>query len=80
MKIRVFLSLIVIFAFASFTSAQYKQPMTVKDLWAMKRIGTFDVSPDGSKIVFEATKYSLEKNKGDADIYLINSDGTNLHP
>ncbi len=80
MKIRVFLSLIVIFAFASFTRAQYKQPMTVKDLWAMKRIGTFDVSPDGSKIVFEATKYSLEKNKGDADIYLINSDGTNLHP
>ena len=58
--------------------AQNKRAMTIEDLWAMKRISTFDVSPDGQKIVFSASKYSLEKNKGDADIYLINSDGTGL--
>ena len=58
--------------------AQSKKPLTVEDLWAMKRISTFDVSPDGAKIVFSATKYSLKENKGDADIYIVNTDGTGL--
>ncbi len=60
--------------------AQTKHPLTVEDLWAMKRVQNFDVSPDGQKIVFEVQTYSMEANKGNSDIYINNSDGTNLHP
>jgi dipeptidyl aminopeptidase/acylaminoacyl peptidase len=57
--------------------AQTRKPITVEDLWSMKRIGTFDLSPDNKTIVFTAASYSMEENKGNTDIYLINSDGSN---
>jgi len=76
MKFRIFVFLS--FLFSLMVQAQNKKPLSVKDLWAMKRISTFDVSPDGKWIVFSATKYNLEKNKGDADIYLVGVDGKGL--
>ncbi len=72
--------LLIIAVFSISILAQSKHPLTVEDLWAMKRIGNFDVSPDSKKIVFEVKSYSMEANKGNSDIYIINSDGTNLHP
>ena len=58
--------------------AQSKKPLTVDDLWAMKRIGSFNLSPDGKTIVFSVSTYSMNENKGNTDIYLVNSDGTGL--
>ena len=58
--------------------AQDKHPLNVDDLWAMKRIMSYDLSPDGKSIVFDATVYDMDKNKGNSDIYLINTDGTGL--
>ncbi|NWF89486.1 MAG: S9 family peptidase [Ignavibacteriaceae bacterium] len=57
---------------------QTKRAITVDDLWAMKRIGSFDVSPDGKTLAFSSTSYSFEANKGNADIFLIDTDGKNL--
>lgn len=57
---------------------QNKRAMTVEDLWAMKRISHYDVSADGKVIVFSAASYNIDDNKGNTDIYLINSDGSNL--
>ncbi len=60
--------------------AQTRHPLTVEDLWSMKRIGSFDLSPDGKTLAFDVSTYSMEQNKGNSDIYLINIDGSNLHP
>jgi dipeptidyl aminopeptidase/acylaminoacyl peptidase len=76
MKILLFL----IFLFPAAIIAQNKHPLTVDDLWAMKRIGSFDLSPDGKQIVFDVTAYSMDENKGNSGIYIINIDGNNLHP
>lgn len=57
---------------------QSKHAITIDDFWSMKRIGAYDISPDGKTIVFSLTSYSMESNKGNSDLYLINSDGTNL--
>lgn len=57
---------------------QTKRVISVDDLWAMKRIGTYDVSPDGKTIAYSLTSYSFEANKGNTDIYLIDADGKNL--
>ncbi len=59
-------------------TAQEKRAITIDDLWSMKRIGAFDVSPDGKIIAFDVTEYSMKTNDGDKDIWLINPDGTNL--
>ncbi len=59
-------------------SSQTKHPLTVEDLWAMKRVGTFDLSPDGKTIAFSVTTYDMDSNKGNSDIYLIDADGSNL--
>ncbi len=62
---------------STFTFAQ-KRALTVEDLWSMKRISSYDVSPDGKMIVFAALKYDMDKNKGESDIYLINADGSGM--
>ncbi len=58
--------------------AQNKRPLTVEDMWSMQRIGSMDISPDGKTIAFTVTNYKMEENKGNTDIYLINSDGKNI--
>ncbi len=71
------LSLLILILFTVVSFAQEKRAITVDDLWSMKRIGSYDVSPDGQKIVFDQTTYSMEENKGEKSIYIMNSDGTN---
>lgn len=58
--------------------AQPKRAITVEDLWSMKRIGAYDVSPDGKTLAFAATQFNIEANKGNTDIWLIDADGKNL--
>lgn len=61
-------------------AAQNKRAITVNDLWAMKRIGSFDVNSKMNLIAFDFTSYNMEVNKGNSDIYLMNIDGTELRP
>lgn len=52
--------------------------MTPEVLWSMGRIGEYDISPDGSQVVYSVTDYSIEKNKGISRLYVMNADGSNL--
>ncbi len=65
---------------SNIVSAQNKRAMTVEDLWKMKRIGSVDLSPDGKFLVFDITKYSMEENSGDTDIWLASADGKTVKP
>ena len=79
MKKLIIYNLIFILSFCV-VSAQEKHPLTIDDLWSMNRIGDFDLSPDSKQIVFCVTAYNLEENNGDTDIWLMDSDGSNLRP
>lgn len=70
------LSLVILLSLSFY--AQTKRAISVDDLWAMKRIGSFSVSPDGKTIAYTITSYTFEANKGNTDIYLIDVDGKNL--
>jgi dipeptidyl aminopeptidase/acylaminoacyl peptidase len=52
------------------------QRMTPEALWAMGRIGDFDVSPDGKRIVYTVAYYSVPQNKSNREVFVMNSDGT----
>ncbi len=72
--------LLMIIVNLSFVQAQTKHAMTPEDIWKMLRIGSMDISPDGSLIVFSVSKYSMEKNKGDSDIWIASVDGKEVKP
>ncbi len=44
-------------------------------LWAMGRIGDFDVSPDGRKVVYQVGYYSVELNKSHQVLRVMDIDG-----
>lgn len=72
------ISLLLIILLTLLVPGQTKRAITVDDLWAMKRIGSFSVSPDGKTIAYTITSYSFDANKGNTDIYLTDADGKNL--
>lgn len=43
--------------------------MTPETLWAMGRIGSFNVSPDGQQAVYTVNYYSVEQNRSHSVIY-----------
>ncbi len=58
------------------TQPAEKRPLTVEDLWAMERVGSPAVSPDGSLVAFTVTVFSKEDNKGESDVWLVPADGS----
>ena len=52
--------------------------MTPEALWAMGRIGSAAVSPDGSKIVYQVGYYSVKQNKSHQMLYVMNADGSGV--
>ena len=51
--------------------------MTPEVLWAFGRVGNVCVSPDGKRIAYTVTYYSIPENRSNAEIYLVDVDGGN---
>ena len=51
------------------------RPMSVEDMWAMKRISDIQISPDGASLAFAIKIYDMEKNSGKTDIWLLSANG-----
>ncbi len=51
--------------------------LTPEALWAMGRIGSSSVSPDGKQIAYTVSYYSVKENKSHTVIYVMNAGGTN---
>ncbi|MBM3791973.1 MAG: hypothetical protein FJW35_16705, partial [Acidobacteria bacterium] len=71
--------------------AQSGKPIGFQDLIGLARVGDPQISPDGAWVAFSATRYDLEKNAGNSDIYriplagghpeqLTRADGRDNHP
>ena len=50
--------------------------MTPEALWAMGRIGGMAVSPDGAKVAYTVSYYSVPQNKSNTEVFVMNSDGS----
>ncbi|MBN9118439.1 MAG: S9 family peptidase [Planctomycetes bacterium] len=53
-----------------------KRPMKVEDLFAFKRVGAPQISPDGKTVVYQVTDVDLEKNKSTTALWVAPADGT----
>ena len=47
-------------------------------LWAYGRLSDIQVSPDGGKLLYGVSYYSVEQNKGNRELYSMNPDGSDL--
>ena len=52
--------------------------MTPEVLWAFGRVGDVTVSTDGKKVMYSMRYYSVEQNKSNADLYMMNADGSGV--
>jgi dipeptidyl aminopeptidase/acylaminoacyl peptidase len=69
------IAVLAIFCLASPALAAEKRPMTSHDLWAMKRLGSPALSPDGKTVVFTVQEWSVEKNKSTTNLWLVDIAG-----
>ncbi len=51
--------------------------MTPEALWAMGRIGSLTVSPDGKSVIYGTSYYNVKANKGHHTLQIMNADGSN---
>jgi dipeptidyl aminopeptidase/acylaminoacyl peptidase len=52
---------------------QERHPITATDLWQLKRVSGLALSPDGATAAMVVTSYDLKENKGNGDIWLVNT-------
>ena len=70
-------SLLLLLCLLSVAMAQ-KKPFTLADLYRLKSVAAPQISPDGKRVVFTVTENFLAQGKTNAELYLINIDGTGL--
>ena len=60
--------------------AQQKAVMTFEDVLAVKAVSDPQVSPDGKWIAYVVTSVDVKENAGDADLWLVSTDRSNVTP
>ncbi len=69
----VFLALAAALPAADSAAAPARRPITAEDLWAVKRPGALDLSPDGSKLVFTVQEFDLAKNTSKKNLRVLDT-------
>lgn len=57
-------------------AAQTKHPVTLEDMWAVKRPGAPSLSPDGHWAAVEVVSYDMKENNSTSNIWLLATDGS----
>jgi dipeptidyl aminopeptidase/acylaminoacyl peptidase len=74
-----FAATVLSLAIAGTAPVAAQRPMTAQDLWAMGRVGTPVVSPDGRSVVYTVTQYDVEADRGQTQIWLVPTAGGEPH-
>src|SRR6266704_1524270 len=63
-----------------FFMPQKKHPLSVEDLWAIRRLGSPTIAPDGRYACASVTAYDMERNEGRTELWLFPTDGSKARP
>lgn len=73
---RILPSIAILLLFGSVATPQAaKRPITVEDLWKVKRLGKPSISPDGQWVAIDVTTHSMDDNSANTQIWLCSTDG-----
>ncbi|MBP6611526.1 MAG: PD40 domain-containing protein, partial [Paludibacter sp.] len=50
--------------------------ITPEVLWAFGRVGGLQVSPDGKRVLYSVSYYSVAEDKGNSELFVMNADGS----
>jgi dipeptidyl aminopeptidase/acylaminoacyl peptidase len=81
MRVRSAFPLLTVFLVAlspTFVAAQ--QPITVRDLWSMARVGSPALSPDGSTVLYTVTTYDQAEYRSSTEIWAVPMAGGEPRP
>ncbi|MEP6767432.1 MAG: S9 family peptidase, partial [Acidobacteriota bacterium] len=53
------------------TALAEKKPFTADDLWAVQRVASPALSPDGTLVVYTITTFDVEENRGNGDLWIV---------
>ncbi|MDQ3142665.1 MAG: S9 family peptidase [Bacteroidota bacterium] len=66
----------IIFLLAFYFNSFGQNLLTAEKLWELGRVSLEDVSPDGTKIIYGVTYYTIQTNKGNTDLFIMATDGS----
>lgn len=72
--------LLILFALMAFENSEAqsnppKQNLTPEALWKFGRLGSETLSPDGKSVVFGVTRYNMNQNNSELDLYTVSVNG-----
>lgn len=70
--------LIILLTFSQIIFAQSKRPLEIDDIFRFKRISQTSLSPDNKSVAFVVTEFSMEENRGNSDLWLLNLNDNSL--
>jgi dipeptidyl aminopeptidase/acylaminoacyl peptidase len=59
-------------------AAAAQRPVAAEDLYKLVFVGDPQISPDGTRVAFEARRMNGPKDRYDSDLYLVRTDGSGL--
>ncbi len=70
------LAVCLLLAFTSTATPQAaKRPITLEDLWKVKRLGKPSIAPDGAWVAVDVTTHNMDDNSSNTQIWLCSTDG-----
>jgi dipeptidyl aminopeptidase/acylaminoacyl peptidase len=66
---------ILVLAATAAADAPARRPMTVEDMWQVRRVSAPALSPDGRWAAVELVSYRMEENDSTSDLWLLGTDG-----
>ncbi len=50
-------------------------PLTIEDVWGVRRVGSISAAPDGNRVVIDLTVPNLKENSVESDLWILDSSG-----
>ena len=63
--------LLTLLACSGSLGAAEKKPLTVDDMWAVQRVGTPVLSPEGKTVAYTISVYDMEENRANGDVWVV---------
>jgi len=69
-------ALVLVAGLGLLAQAEPKRPIRFEDFFGFARVSDPQISPDGSRIAFTVTRFDIEANRSNSDLWIVPTDGS----